>query len=163
MCNKRIVVIIIISSCCDHHHKLHHRRFPPTRPSLSSSSTPPPHTHAHTHIHTHTTTTTTTTMIIIVITIGMHIHVQLMNDRLRCTAVITIAIQEQKIFNSILLSNNVRNILHYSKVIMSAMAFQITGVLIVNSIVCSGADPRKHQNSASLTFVREIHQYPVNY
>ena len=40
---------------------------------------------------------------------------------------------------------------------MSAMANQITGVLIVCFIVCSGADQRKHHNSASLAFVRRIH------
>ena len=43
---------------------------------------------------------------------------------------------------------------HYSDVIMSAMASQITGVTIVDSTVCSGADQRKHQSSASLAFVR---------
>ena len=51
---------------------------------------------------------------------------------------------------------------HYSDVIMSAMASQITGVVIVYSTVCSGADQRKHQSSASLAFVREIHRGPVN-
>ena len=43
---------------------------------------------------------------------------------------------------------------HYSDVIMGAMASQITGVLSVFSTVCSGADQRKHQSSASLAFVR---------
>ena len=33
---------------------------------------------------------------------------------------------------------------------------------IVYSIVCSGADQRKHQSSASLAFVREIYRWPVN-
>ena len=42
---------------------------------------------------------------------------------------------------------------HYSDVIMSAMASQITGVSIVCSAVCSGADQRKYQSSASLAFV----------
>ena len=37
-----------------------------------------------------------------------------------------------------------------------AMASQITGVSIVCSPVCSGANQRKHQSSASLTFVRGI-------
>ena len=45
---------------------------------------------------------------------------------------------------------------------MSAMASLITGVSIVCSTVCSGADPRKHQSSVSLAFVRGIHQWPVN-
>ena len=34
---------------------------------------------------------------------------------------------------------------HYSDVIMSAIASPITGVLIVYSTVCSGADQRKHR------------------
>ena len=51
---------------------------------------------------------------------------------------------------------------HYSDVIMSAMGSQITGVSIVYSIVCSIADQRKHQSSASLAFVRGIHRWPVN-
>ena len=38
---------------------------------------------------------------------------------------------------------------HYSDVIMSAMALQITGVSSACSTVCSGADQRKHQSSAS--------------
>ena len=49
----------------------------------------------------------------------------------------------------------------YNDIIMSAMASQITGVSIVCSTVCSGADQRKHQSSASLAFVRGIHQWPV--
>ena len=51
---------------------------------------------------------------------------------------------------------------HNSDVMMGAMASQITGVLIVYSTVCSGADQRKHQSSASLAFVRGIHRWPVN-
>ena len=42
------------------------------------------------------------------------------------------------------------------------MVYQITGVWNVYSNVCSGADQRKHQNSASLAFVRGIHQETVN-
>ena len=34
--------------------------------------------------------------------------------------------------------------------------------LDIYSTVCSNADQRKHQNSASLAFVREIHRWPVN-
>ena len=45
---------------------------------------------------------------------------------------------------------------------MSAMASEITGVSIVCSTVCSGADQRKHQSSASLAFVRVIHRWPVD-
>ena len=43
-----------------------------------------------------------------------------------------------------------------------AIASQITGVSIVYSTVCSGADQRKQQSSASLSFVRGIHRWPVN-
>ena len=45
---------------------------------------------------------------------------------------------------------------------MSAMASQINSLTIVYSTVYSGADQRKHQSSASLAFVREIHRWPVN-
>ena len=51
--------------------------------------------------------------------------------------------------------------LHYSDVIMSSMASQITDVSIVYSTVCSGADQRKKQSSASLAFVRGIHRWPM--
>ena len=42
---------------------------------------------------------------------------------------------------------------HFSDVIMSVMASQITGVSPVCSGICSGIDQRKHQSSASLTFM----------
>ena len=51
---------------------------------------------------------------------------------------------------------------HYSDVIISAMASQITSPTIVYSIVYSGADQRKHQSPASMAFVRGIHQWSVN-
>ena len=51
---------------------------------------------------------------------------------------------------------------YYIDVIMSVMASQITSVSIVYSTICSGADRRKRQRSASLAFVRGIHQWPVN-
>ena len=51
---------------------------------------------------------------------------------------------------------------HHSDIIMSAVPSQITSVSIVYSTVCSGTDQRKHQSSASLAFVRVIHQWPVN-
>ena len=51
---------------------------------------------------------------------------------------------------------------HYGDVIMGATASQITSLTIVYSTVYSDADQRKHQSSASLTFVRGIHQGPVN-
>ena len=52
--------------------------------------------------------------------------------------------------------------MHYNDVIMGAMASQLTSLTIVYSTVCSGADQRKHQSSASLAFVRGIHRWPVN-
>ena len=45
---------------------------------------------------------------------------------------------------------------------MSAMASQITDVLMVRSTVCSGADQRKHLSSVSLAFVKAIQRGPVN-
>ena len=57
---------------------------------------------------------------------------------------------------------HVGGIIHYSDVIMGATASQITSLLIVYSTVYSGADQRKHQNSASLDFERGIHRWPVN-
>ena len=51
---------------------------------------------------------------------------------------------------------------HYRDVKMSTMASQITGVSIVCSTVCSDADRRKHQSSASLAFMRRIHRWSVN-
>ena len=51
---------------------------------------------------------------------------------------------------------------HYNDVIMSAMASQITSLTIVCPTVCSFADQRIHQSSASLAFVRGIHRWPMN-
>ena len=51
---------------------------------------------------------------------------------------------------------------HYNDVKMGAMAPQITSLTIVFSIVHSDADQRKHQSSASLAFVGEIHRWPVD-
>ena len=50
---------------------------------------------------------------------------------------------------------------HYNDIIMSAMAFQIIGDTIVCSTVCSGADQRTLQSSASPAFARGIHRWPV--
>ena len=55
-----------------------------------------------------------------------------------------------------------RKIMHYNDVIMEAIAYQITSLTIVYSIVYSDADQRKHQSSASLAFVWGIHRGPVN-
>ena len=51
---------------------------------------------------------------------------------------------------------------HYNDVIISATTFYITSVSIVCSTICSSADQRKHQSSASLAFVRGIHWWPEN-
>ena len=51
---------------------------------------------------------------------------------------------------------------HYTDVIMSSIASQITSLTIVYSAVYSGADQRKHHSSASLVFVLGIHRGPVN-
>ena len=48
---------------------------------------------------------------------------------------------------------------HYNDVVKGVMASQITCVSIVYSTVCSGADQREHQSSASLAFARGIHQW----
>ena len=51
---------------------------------------------------------------------------------------------------------------HYNDVIMAAMVSQITSLWVTYSTVCSGADPRKRQSSASLAMVMGIHRWPVN-
>ena len=50
---------------------------------------------------------------------------------------------------------------HYNYVIMGAMPSQITG--IVYTTVCWGVDQSKHQSFTSLTFVRGIHRWTVNF
>ena len=45
---------------------------------------------------------------------------------------------------------------------MGAIASQITSLAIVYITVYSDADQSKHQSSASLAFVRDIHRGPVN-
>ena len=49
----------------------------------------------------------------------------------------------------------------YRDVIMSSMASQITSIASVYSNVCSGADQRKQQSSASLASVKGIHRWPM--
>ena len=51
---------------------------------------------------------------------------------------------------------------YYRDVIMSVMAFPITGVSIVYSTVYLVAAQRKHQRSASLAFMRGLNRWPVN-
>ena len=53
--------------------------------------------------------------------------------------------------------------IHYDDVIMTMLASQITSLTVVYSIVYSCVNQRKHQSSASLAFVREIHRGPVNF
>ena len=54
---------------------------------------------------------------------------------------------------------------HYSEVIMSAMASQITGVSLACSTVFAGADKKKTSKLSSrhCPFLRGIHQQPANY
>ena len=56
----------------------------------------------------------------------------------------------------------IKPLCHCCDIMIGTMAFQITSLTIVYSTVHSGADQRKHQSSASLAFVRGIHQWPVN-
>ena len=51
---------------------------------------------------------------------------------------------------------------NYNDAIMKAMTSQIINLTIVYSVVYSDAHQRKHPSSASLTFVRGIHRWPVN-
>ena len=64
--------------------------------------------------------------------------------------------------NNFFITIKVVAISHYNDVIMEAIASQITSLTIVYSIVCSDADQRKHQSSASLAFVWGIYREPVN-
>ena len=52
---------------------------------------------------------------------------------------------------------------HYSDVIRSAMVSQITGVSIIYSTACLGADQKRHRSFALLAFVRvnSPHKGPV--
>ena len=45
---------------------------------------------------------------------------------------------------------------------MGTMASQITSLTIVYSTVCSGADQREYQSSASMAFVRGINLWSMN-
>ena len=61
------------------------------------------------------------------------------------------------------MGRNMSQALHYDDVIMKWIASQLTSLTIVYSTVHSGAGQRKHQSSASLAFVWEIHRRPVNF
>ena len=57
---------------------------------------------------------------------------------------------------------SLRHEIHYNDVIMTMIASQITSLMVVYSMVYSGANQRKHQSSASLAFVWGLHREPVN-
>ena len=65
-------------------------------------------------------------------------------------------------FHRVRLSTILGSALHYSDVILGAMASQITTLTIVYSTIYTGADQRKHQSFTPLAFVRGIHRWPVN-
>ena len=71
-------------------------------------------------------------------------------------------LSREKVFQDPLAQNRVAHRkYHYSDVMMSTMASQITGVSMVCSSVCSGANQRKHESSAALVFVRGIYRWPM--
>ena len=59
-------------------------------------------------------------------------------------------------------SKGLQPVSHDGSVVMGTVVSQITSLTIVYSTVYSDADHRKHQSSASLGFVREMHRGPVN-
>ena len=58
-------------------------------------------------------------------------------------------------------TSDIQKLYHYSDVIISTMAFQITCVSIVCPTVGSDVDQRKHYSSASLAFVRGFDRWLV--
>ena len=60
------------------------------------------------------------------------------------------------------LMHNMKDLIHYSEVMMDAIASQITILPIVYSTVYSGTHQLKHPSSASLVFVPGIQRWPVN-
>ena len=113
--------------------------------NLQTPPPPPPHTHTHPHTHTPTPSQKIPNMYIFVL------HLDQAN-----TSNINKKVQNDIRWLYILVSG------HYTDVIMGAITSQITSLTIVYSTVYSDADQRKHQSSASLTFVRGIHRRPVN-
>ena len=57
------------------------------------------------------------------------------------------------------ISQRIPKLIHYSDIIMTAMASQINAVTIYYSTDYLGTDKSKHQSSVSLAFVRGIHQW----
>ena len=60
------------------------------------------------------------------------------------------------------LKSFILNRYHYDDVIMTTTVSLITSLTFVYWAINSDTDQRKHQSSASLAFVREIHRGPVN-
>ena len=60
-------------------------------------------------------------------------------------------------------SNSTEILRHYGYVIMNAIASLIPSVSIACSAVCTGAEQREHQISASLASVRGFHRRAVNF
>ena len=56
---------------------------------------------------------------------------------------------------------SIGTVMHYNDFIMSMIASQTTSISTVCSTVGPGTDQRKHQSSASLTFVQGIHRWPL--
>ena len=52
--------------------------------------------------------------------------------------------------------------IYKTKICLHFLITMITSISIVCSTVCSGTDERKHQSSASLCFVKGIHQWPMD-
>ena len=63
--------------------------------------------------------------------------------------------------SSLMRGNGIISYPHYGDFIMREMTSQITSLAIVYSTIYSGADQRKHQSSASVAFMREIHWWSV--
>ena len=81
-------------------------------------------------------------------------------NQMRCSCVTQIIRREYLNLKWISAIQNkvTRHYLHYSDVIMGAIASQINSLAIIYPTVYSDADQRKHQSSASLAFVRGIHR-----
>ena len=91
-------------------------------------------------------------------------HHRLLHIQWRCKTAMYINVSICTNFTEYLHVSLICNIdIHYDDVIMSEIASQITSLTIVYSIVHSGTDQSKHQSSASLAFVWEIHRWPVNF
>ena len=86
-----------------------------------------------------------------------HVTFEIASGNTKCICIISLNLNVTSILSFLL-----ENIYHYSDVIMSGMASQITSIMIVYPTVYTGADQRNHQSSASLAFVRGIRRWPAN-